>query len=175
MQPLQIEISKRGDGAGVLACLRHDGSRTWQKQTVRAAAHFAHHDLTHYAVETTLGYQRGFFGLIAEGWEIEDTTGKGSRGPLPAEALEVEHIVGLFDRQRSTGLIWSVEDFNTYSMRPLSDQQIQAVLKARAELFHRWANTEPGTKLALTFPASPATLKLPKSSAPHTGRATMRD
>ena len=29
---------------------------------------------------TALGYPRGFFGLIAEGWEIEDTTGKGARG-----------------------------------------------------------------------------------------------
>jgi hypothetical protein len=26
------------------------------------------HDLTHYAVETALGYRRDFFGLITEGW-----------------------------------------------------------------------------------------------------------
>jgi hypothetical protein len=45
-------------------------------------------------LETELGFGRGFFGLIAEGWEIEDTTGKGARGPLPDEAKLVEHIVG---------------------------------------------------------------------------------
>lgn len=53
----------RADGAGVLRCTRRDGSVTWQKQE-KHAAHFAPHDLTHYAVETALGYRRGFFGLF---------------------------------------------------------------------------------------------------------------
>src|SRR5260370_27935721 len=95
----RIEIAKQADGNGVLRGIRQDGSITWQKQT-RHAAYFALHDLTHYAVETSLHYGRGFFGLIAEGWDIEDTTGKGSRGPLPEEAVEVEKIVGLFDSER---------------------------------------------------------------------------
>lgn len=103
---LKIEIVKRADGIGVLRCTRDDGSVTWQKQT-RNAAHFALHDLTHYAVERSLGYRRGFFGLIAEGWEVDDTTGKGSRGALPDEALEVERIVGLFDAERNSGERWS--------------------------------------------------------------------
>ena len=71
----------------MLRCVRADGSLTWQKQTDRHAAFFALHDLTHFAVETTLGYARGFFGLIAEGWDFEDTGGKGARGPLPPEAI----------------------------------------------------------------------------------------
>ncbi len=57
---LQIEIVKRSDGSGVLRCTRQDGSVTWRKLT-KHAAHFALHDLTHYAVETVLGYRRGFF------------------------------------------------------------------------------------------------------------------
>ena len=92
---MKVQINKRADGSGVLRCIRADGSATWQKQTDRHAAFFALHDLTHFAVETTLGYRRGFFGLIAEGWEIDDTTGKGARGPLPPEAGEVEELVGL--------------------------------------------------------------------------------
>lgn len=75
---LRIEIVKQADGAGVLRGTRPDGSVTWQKQA-KHAAHFALHDLTHYAVEIALGYRRGFFGLIAEGWDVEDTTGKGGR------------------------------------------------------------------------------------------------
>jgi len=71
---LQIEISRRADGAAVLRCTREDGSFTWQKQA-KHGAHFVLHDLTHYAVETALGYRRGFFALIAEGWEPDDTTG----------------------------------------------------------------------------------------------------
>jgi hypothetical protein len=52
---LQIEIAKQPDGAGVLRCVRQDGSVTWQKQTMHAA-HFAVHDLTHFAVETGVAF-----------------------------------------------------------------------------------------------------------------------
>jgi hypothetical protein len=76
---LLIQITKRSDGGGLLRCVRADGSVTWQKQESRHAGFFALHDLTHFAVESTLGFQRGFFGLIAEGWEIEETTGKQAR------------------------------------------------------------------------------------------------
>jgi hypothetical protein len=40
------------------------------------AGHFGLHDLTHCAVETALGYHRGFFGLIDDGRDVDDTTGK---------------------------------------------------------------------------------------------------
>jgi hypothetical protein len=51
---MKVEIVKRADGAGVLRCTRADGSVTWQKQE-KHGVHFALHDLTHFAVETTLG------------------------------------------------------------------------------------------------------------------------
>ena len=147
---LRIEIVKQSDGSGVLRCTRDDGSVTWQKQT-KHAAHFALHDLTHYAVETILGYRSGFFGLIAQGWEIDDTTGKGVRGPLPAEALEVERIVGLFDTERSSGVLATTEAFNGFAPRKLTDQEIQAVRSHRAALFQQWSAVAPGQKLELTF------------------------
>jgi hypothetical protein len=147
---LQIEISKRADGAGVLRCTREDGSVTWQKQE-KHGAHFVLHDLTHYAVETALGYRRGFFGLIAEGWEVEDTTGKGARGRLPAEALKVERIVGLFDAERGSGTLWTPEEFNAFGPRALTDADIQKVRALRGELFQRWFAIGPGQKLELTI------------------------
>ena len=63
---MRVQIAKRADGCGVLRCIRDDGSTAWQKQPDRYAAFFALHDLTHFAVETTLAYRRGFFGLVAE-------------------------------------------------------------------------------------------------------------
>jgi hypothetical protein len=147
---LQIEIAKRADGAGVLRCTREDGSVTWQKQP-KHGAHFALHDLTHYSVETALGYRRGFFGLIAEGWELEDTTGKGARGPLPPEAVEVEQIVGLFDSERSTGMLWTAEEFSQFAPRPLTDPEILKVRALRGALFRQWSEAEPGQKLELKF------------------------
>jgi len=147
---LQIEISKRADGAGVLRCTREDGSITWQKQA-KHGAHFALHDLTHYAVETALGFRRGFFGLIAEGWEVEDTTGKGARGPLPAEAVEVERIVGLFDSERGSGMLWTAEEFSQFAPRALTDADIQKVRSLRGNLFRQWSAIAPGQNLELKF------------------------
>ncbi len=129
----------------------------WQKQNERHAPFFALHDLTHFAVETTLGYRRGFFGLVAEGWDFEDTTGKGARGPLPLEAAEVEQIVGLFDAERGSGAIWTVEEFNEFGgmkgLRPLTADEIARVKKLRSELFQQWSAVAPGAMLELQFEA----------------------
>jgi len=149
---MRIEIAKRADGTGVLRCTRDNGSLTWQKQQ-RHGAHFALHDLTHFAVETSLGYQRGFFGLIAEGWDIADTTGKGARGPLPDEALEVERLVGAFDSERASNALWTAEEFNESGPRVLSDADIAKIRAARAELFKKWSEILPGQTLNLEFDA----------------------
>jgi len=162
---VRVQITKRTDGAGVLRCVRADGSATWQKQTDRHAAFFALHDLTHFAVETTLGYRRGFFGLIAEGWEIEDTTGKGTRGPLPPEAGEAEMIVGLFSAEQASGVIWSVEEFNEFAemkgTRLLTTDEIARVKKKRGELFRQWSAVAPGEMLELQFAVPALTGRAP--------------
>jgi len=152
---VRVQITKKVDGSGVLRCVRADGSVTWQKQADRHAAYFALHDLTHFAVETALGFRRGFFGLIAEGWDIEDTTGKGARGPLPPEAAEAEMIVGLFSAERASGVIWTVDEFHQSAAmvgaRKLSFDEIVRVKKKRSELFQRWSAVAPGASLELQF------------------------
>jgi hypothetical protein len=151
---LKIEIVKRPDGAGLLRCTRPDGSVTWQKQSDRHAAHFTHHDLTHFAVETTLGYKHGFFGLIASGWDIEETTGKGAHGPIPSEAGEVERVVALFDTERRSGTLWTAEEFARYAppglTRTLDDTTIQAIRSTRSALFLRWDEVATGGKLEIS-------------------------
>jgi hypothetical protein len=149
---LSIQITRRTDGGGVLRCVRADGSVTWQKQG-RHAPFFAFHDLTHFAVESTLGYRRGFFGLIAEGWDIEDAGGKGSRGRPPEEAIEVEHIVGTFDAERGAGTLMSLEEFHEYcaSTRRLTQEEILRVRARRGELFSKWSSVAVGAALELEF------------------------
>jgi hypothetical protein len=158
---LLIQITKRSDGGGVLRCVRANGTVTWQKQT-RHAAFFALHDLTHFAVESTLGFRRGFFGLIAEGWEIEDTTGKEARGALPSETQQAEYIVGSLDRERAVAAIWSAADFNQQAAihaasaglpepRPLTDEELACLRVRRDELFAAWSATHPGQTLELHF------------------------
>src|SRR5688572_25791237 len=85
MSRLTIQITKRTDGGAVLKCIRADGSEVWQKQQGAQAAFFPLHDLTHFAVESTLGIRGAFYGLIADGWSIDDTTGKGTRDAPPPE------------------------------------------------------------------------------------------
>jgi hypothetical protein len=147
---VRIEIVKQADGTGVLRCTRMDGTVTWQKQR-KHAAHFALHDLTHYAVETALGYRRGFFGLVAAGWDIEDTGGKGARGAVPPEAIEVERIVGLFDSERAAGRLWTPEEFREFGPRALTEAEIASVRAARSRLFEAWRAVAPGGRLELEF------------------------
>ena len=163
MPELILQSTKRKDGGALLRCVRADGSATWQRQDNNRAAFFPLHDLTHYAVETELGFDRGFYGLIADGWEIADTTGKGARGPLPDEAIEVEYIVGLLSAERSGDSACAAEEFNYLAAafakirgrpepRPLTDAELTRVRSRIDELFTRWSALPPGATLELTFP-----------------------
>jgi hypothetical protein len=151
MGHLLIQITKRPDGGGLLRCVRADGSTTWQKQESRHAPFFALHDLTHFAVESTLGFKHGFFGLIAAGWDVEDTTGQGPRGELPKEAVEVEQIVGLLDAERASAALMTAEEFNGYATRQVTQQDLLRVRAKRGELFAQWSALAAGATLELTF------------------------
>ena len=161
---MRIEFLRRPDGTTTLRCIRDDGSVTWQNQRApHHGAFFALHDLTHYAVETVLGFREGFYGLVAAGWDLEDTTGKGARGPLPAEAHTVEQLVGALDRERASPQPWSAADFNMLIRetahrgrsgalaRELTDTDLARVRARIGELSARWAALAPGDVLALTF------------------------
>jgi hypothetical protein len=169
MPELRIQLTKQRDGGSVLRCVRADGSSTWQRQEGRHASFFALHDLTHYAVETVLGFQRGFFGLVAEGWDIRDTTGKGARGPLPAETVLVEHIVGFLDAERGSGALWSAAEFNEQlalasrdrgllAHRALTEADLAGIRARRREVFGQWAALAAGESLELVFAPSSASL-----------------
>ena len=157
-----IEFTKRADGRTVLRCVRADGSVTWQRNDDQNARFFPVHDLTHYAVETELGFARGFFGLIAEGWNIDETTGKTARGALPNEALEVEYIVSAFSAERAGGAIASAAEFNQLATtfasakgmpppRPLSDEDLARVRSRFDELAAKWRSLQPDETLELSF------------------------
>jgi hypothetical protein len=157
-----VRFTKRGDGAVVLQCVRRDGSATWERHDKHALC-FSFHDLSHFAVETVLGYQQGLFGLIAEGWDITDTTGKRKRGKLPSEGILVEHVVGLLDRERVGGSApSSAAEFNAYIAQlvendhldaapAFSDPELATVRERIEELQHQWAAVPAGSSLELTF------------------------
>jgi len=160
---LLVQITRRSDGGAVLKCVRVDGSETWQKQEGKQAAFFPIHDLTHFSVERELDLPRAFYGLIAEGWSITDTEGKGPRGPLPPDAIFAEHLVGTLDAERAGGQRWAADDVNDSIARSyakagitlshhVSDDDLRRIRKRRAELLHDWAAVAPGRTLELQLP-----------------------
>jgi hypothetical protein len=168
MGELRVRLTKRADGGAVLHCVRRDGSATWQRQEGRQAAFFPLHDLTHFAVESVLAFRRGFFGLIAEGWDIEETSGKGKRGPLPSDAVLVEHLVGFLDVERASGSVWSAAEYAGHLAAKglvdvdatpawLTDGALDRVRTRRRELFAEWAAVPPASALELTFDRPPST------------------
>src|SRR4051812_12238568 len=157
-----IEFTKRKDGNTVLRCVRDDGSVTWQRNENQRALFFPVHDLMHYAVETELGFRRGFYGLIAEGSEIAETTGKTPRGPLPNETLEVEYLVSAFSAERASADMTTAAEFNqlaaTFAQakgmpepRQLSDQELRRVRSRFDELAAKWRALTPDTTMKLAF------------------------
>src|SRR5437016_2614514 len=94
----------------VLTCIRDDGTMTYSKS--RHGEYFARHDLMHYAVETTLGFREGFFGLIAAGRSIPSFSEPGTAATLPAQALHAELMVGQLDQEFAFSSPLDVEEFN---------------------------------------------------------------
>jgi hypothetical protein len=163
MPELSIRIKKKPDGSAALSCTRADGSTTWQRQEGPQGLFFPLHDLTHYAVETTLGLRRGFYGLLADGWDITRFADPGISRQLPEDAGLAEVLVGFFDVERATGTRATAEDFNwkihTYydqhgTPAPtfrMTDEKLDRIRALRADLFARWHAVQPGDALELSF------------------------
>jgi hypothetical protein len=163
MPGLTIRISKRPDGDAVLTCLRPDGSSTWHRQKGKHAAFFPYHDLAHYAVESTLGLARGFYGLVAEGWDFSDFGSPWPRGPMPADADPAEFLVGLVDIERTGGGDAPIEKVNEEGRRfcaqngiakpwrEITSDELKRMRTLTSELYARWRALAPGQAMELEF------------------------
>jgi hypothetical protein len=168
MPDLTIRIKRHPDHSASLTCTRRDGSVTWQRQSGQLGQVFPPHDLTHFAVETALGFRRGFYGLVADGWDIADFAAPLPRGPIPEEAREVELLVGFFQADARADTPWTPAEFAAYAesyiasreatrhdsiRRPpaLDEPSLQRVRALRDALYTRWFNVGAGEELVLTF------------------------
>ena len=160
--PLTVRMKKGTDGRTTLSCTRSDGTTTWQRQEGGQAAFFPRHDLTHFAVESTLGHHLGFYGLVAAGWDLSDFGTPWPRGKLPPEGNLTEMVVGFFDRERSSGVIGTADDLNDLvaqfcgeigiaAPEMLEEPDLWAVRQKRGELFAKWDAVNPGDTLELVF------------------------
>ena len=159
---LRIQFVKEKDGSILLRCHRADGTTTWQRNDSSRGSFFIIHDLTHYAVETELGHHRGFYGLVADGWNLTDFGAPWPRGPMPADMDPSELIVGFFDTERAGGVTWSAEDFNDKAEKyfashggtqtlTLTDEELHRIRARVHELSDRWKLLPRGETLELVF------------------------
>jgi hypothetical protein len=162
MSDLKIKFIKKRDGSIVSRFERADGTATWHRKEGHNAWFFVAHDLTHYAVETILGYRRGFYGLVVEGWDLADFGTPWPRGPLPADAEPAELLAGYLDLERASLSEWPADEFNakaalyyaTHNLdNPpvLDDQQLREIRDRVRELHIRWGRLLEGETLELSF------------------------
>lgn len=155
---LQVRLKKTGDGPAVLTCVRPDGSATWH----RLPDAFPVHDLTHFVVETTLGFRRGFFGMMAEGWDITDFGSPWPKGRLPAETVAAEVTVGVFWREffdqpleiaaLNQTLASTMPEGVPAGRSSLAATDIALIRERLAGLVGQWRALPRGSTMELTFP-----------------------
>lgn len=157
---LEIRIKRGKDGPDSFVITRPDGSFTHQQD--RTGGFFPPHDLTHFVVETELGFRHGFYGVVADGWDFADFGHPWPRGPMPDETVVPEAIVGLLDQERAAGLHWTAEEFSRSladflgprgrHAPPFTEPLLATIRGRRDELIDRWRALRPGETMRLFFP-----------------------
>ncbi len=97
--------------------------------------------------------------------ELGDFAAPWPRGSIPAEAREVELLVGFFDTERRSMDQCTSAEFNEHAVRyvsagkhagvitppTLTDEQLSRVRQARDALLARWFEVMPGEALEIEF------------------------
>ncbi|MEO1485573.1 MAG: hypothetical protein AAFU57_07500 [Bacteroidota bacterium] len=163
---MKIQI-KKGDGKpSILTCIRKDGSTSWAKLYPGMEAH----DLAHYIVETILGFENAFYGMVAKGIDIADFEIPREQRPetvipqnLPPESLVTEHLVNLLLVKWQSG-----EETLDLSMalKPILEEhklpyptQLNAITQQQiwqefTTLLARWDQLPPGEIIEFDFEVS---------------------
>jgi len=161
-----LRLKKCGSSEAIVTFVRADGSTTSGR--LGSGGFGAVHDLTHYAVETTLGLRRGFYGLLAAGWNIPDFEVKGTARQLPNEALVAECIVGQLTNAVFVGREVEAEEFNwlvrsaVEGVRPdaavpvINAEILRQMRHTLDALLARWRALPPGASLELEYPPTPS-------------------
>jgi len=156
---MQVRFTRGKDKKDVLAVTRDDGSHSWQHQQPGIPVH----DLTHFAVESTLELKNAFFGLLAQGWDITRLTDRDVRSILPPEGLWTEFVVGLVQTERLSPEPFSAAEFNRLLrteaensglkyVRELTDDELTRIRATCMELYSKWRSLKPDETLSLSFP-----------------------
>lgn len=153
---MQIRFKKGSGGPDTLHCTRDDGTQTWATIPERFGPM---HDLGHYAVETTLGLNEGFYGLLAQGYDLSSFVEEDPRTWLEEEGLLAETLVMALQYEIAgvaapeaymEGVASACRGLNI-SAPELTGDQVERMRVRLRELWARWEALAPGESLTLTF------------------------
>jgi len=153
-----LQITKHSDKPHIISYRRDDGTTTWMK----ADDFFVQHDLSHYAIEKTLGYSTAFMGMLNNGMDIKDFENREKRLRLTitAEACYAENMANLFLMEAARD---KFDDFNavlasafTNMQQPietpvLTETELNAVRQYLKTLLAQWRQLTPGQTMTLSF------------------------
>ncbi len=153
-----VNFHKGVDKRPTLHCLRPDGSDTRAPiQNVFGPLH----DLGHFAVETTLGFTGGFFGLLAQGNSIQDFEERLDRSWIGPQGLQAEAIVMALQYELNGALadgdfLEAVRASCTATGVPVPSELDACIHKAICERYRAlraaWDALLPGDTLSLHYP-----------------------
>lgn len=174
-QVLIVRIAKGKDARDVLVCEREDGTRTWH----RVSDGMPVHDLTHLAVESTLGLGDAFYGLVTEGWDIDSFFEPGASRRLPGIATWTEVVVFLLQTEIANGILQDPASFNatvsaiggskhvSYN-RHISAEELATIRSAVRGWCDEWTALEPGRELVFRFaPGTTGGVERVRGDGPH--------
>ena len=157
---MELQITKNTAKPHIVLYKRDNGTETW----MQADDYFVRHDLSHYAIEKTLGYSTAFMGMLNNGMDIRDFENREKRKQLTVtkEAWYAENMANLFLIEIAQG---KFDDFNQvassafanmsldFPAPQLSATAIDAIRKYLQELLQSWSNLPTGQTLVLSFDA----------------------
>lgn len=155
---MKLQITKNSSKKHIVSYRRDDGSETW----MHADDFFVHHDLSHYAIEKTLGYKTAFMGMLNNGMEINDFENREKRKQIAIteEAVYAENMANLFLMETAQG---NFEDFNkilqdsfrsmdtNLSAPVLTEREIFSVRKYLNQLITEWKELPAGERICLDY------------------------
>lgn len=155
---MEISFKKRVGKKNIISYQRAGLPDHW----VEADHFLILHDLSHYAIETQLGYQSAFWGLIKSGVNPSVFENKQARDQLliSNEAWFAECLANLFLIELAQG---AFDNFNVVFQESvnqlnknipelqLSIEQINGIRYYYQQLVEEWKNLSPDQAMALSF------------------------
>ena len=154
---MQIRLTKISDKRHALGIVRADGSRETVELVTREALF---HDLLHYAVESSLPTQGGFWGTLASGKTIADLNDRSGESVKEnaATLYLVEGIVGVMTSvmempvdQAFAKLRWFSESQGRELPEWCTESFVAEVSKCMRRLRGHWKATPYGESMEITW------------------------